>query len=258
MKDLSKRFLSGLIGLILLIIIVNKGGLFLAVSILLISLIGMREFYRALHNINIVPMTSLGYIGAFLLFLWAVFPIISLDIVISFLIIALLILLIAKKDIDLGGLALTIFGLLYIPYLLFHIYFLDGTNYIWLTFIIAFGTDTFAYIAGNLFGKHKLYPSLSPKKTIEGSIGGILGSMILTIIFSIYLEIGPIWQLLVLSLLVSIMCQVGDLAASKIKRMSGIKDYGFIMPGHGGVLDRFDSIIMCAPLIYYYVYYFVN
>lgn len=258
MKDLSKRFLSGLVGLILLILIVNKGGLFLAISIFIVSLIGLREFYKAIHNINIISVAYLGYIGTFLLFLWAFYPFISLDIVISILIVTLLTLFMFKKDIDLAGLALTIFGLLYIPFLLFHIYLLEGTNYVWLIFIIAFGTDTFAYVTGNLLGKHKLCPSLSPKKTIEGSIGGIIGSMILTIAFSIYTNIGPIWELLILSIIVSIMCQVGDLVASKIKRMSGIKDYGFIMPGHGGVLDRFDSIIMCAPLIYYYVYYFVN
>ena len=73
-----------------------------------------------------------------------------------------------------------------------------------------------------------------------------------------YIGINISWHLILLSVIVSGMCQLGDLAASKIKRMAGIKDYGFIMPGHGGVLDRFDSIIVCAPLIYYYVYYFIN
>lgn len=258
MKDLGIRFISGLIGLILLIIVVNKGGIFLASLILIISLIGVREFYKALHNINIVPIEILGYISTILLFLSAIFPIISLDIVITYTILVSLLVIIAKKNIDLGGVALTMFGILYIPFLLFHIYFLDGTDFIWLVFIIAFGTDTFAYIAGNLFGKHKLCPNLSPKKTVEGAIGGIIGSMILTLIYSIYMELGPIWQFLILSVVVSVMSQLGDLFASKIKRISGIKDYGFIMPGHGGVLDRFDSIIVCAPLVYYYVHYFIN
>lgn len=257
MKDLSKRFLSGLIGLILLIIVVKIGGNALSISILLISLIGIREFYKALTNINIRPIASIGYIGTILLFLSAIYPIITLDFVITCLTIILLVLIISKKNIDLGGVSLTMFGILYIPFLLFHIYFLDKTDYVWLVFIMAFGTDTFAYIAGNLFGSHKLCPKLSPKKTIEGSIGGILGSLVLTIIYSIYIGIPISWHLILLSVIVSIMSQVGDLAASKIKRMAGIKDYGFIMPGHGGILDRFDSIIICAPLVYYYVYYFI-
>lgn len=258
MKDLSKRFSSGLIGLILLIIVVKKGGNILALSILLISLIGIREFYKALHNINIFPIKSIGYLATIFLFLSAIYPVITLELVITGLTIITLVLIISKKNIDLGGVSLTIFGVLYIPFLLFHIYFLDKGDYIWLIFIIAFGTDTFAYIAGNLFGRHKLCPKISPKKTIEGSIGGILGSIVLTILYSIYIGIDISWHLILLSIIVSIMSQLGDLAASKIKRMAGIKDYGFIMPGHGGVLDRFDSIIICAPLIYYYVHYFIN
>lgn len=258
MKDLSTRFISGLIGLVLLIVVVIKGGNVLALSILLISLIGIREFYKALHNINIMPLQSIGYLGTILLFLSAIYPVITLDLVITCLIITLLVLIVSKKNIDLGEVSLTVFGVLYIPFLLFHIYYLDKTDYIWLVFIIAFGTDTFAYVVGNLFGRHKLSPNLSPKKTIEGSIGGILGSMFLTIIYSIYIGNNISWHLILLSIVVSVMSQLGDLAASKIKRMAGIKDYGFIMPGHGGVLDRFDSIIICAPLVYYYVYYFIN
>lgn len=258
MKDLSTRFISGLIGLVLLIVVVIKGGNVLALSILLISLIGIRELYKALHNINIMPLQSIGYLGTILLFLSAIYPVITLDLVITCLIITLLVLIVSKKNIDLGEVSLTVFGVLYIPFLLFHIYYLDKTDYIWLVFIIAFGTDTFAYVVGNLFGRHKLSPNLSPKKTIEGSVGGILGSMFLTIIYSIYIGNNISWHLILLSIVVSVMSQLGDLAASKIKRMAGIKDYGFIMPGHGGVLDRFDSIIICAPLVYYYVYYFIN
>ena len=258
MKDLGIRFISGLIGLILLIIIASKGGIILASSIFIISIIGIREFYKALRNINIIPIEAIGYIGTILLFLSAIFPVLSLDLIVTSIIIMMILVILIKKNIDLGGIALTLFGIFYIPFLLFHIYYLDGTDYLWLVFIVAFGTDTFAYGIGNLLGKHKLSPTLSPKKTVEGAIGGIFGSVILTLSYSIYMELGHIWQLLVLSIVVSAMSQMGELFGSKIKRISGIKDYGFIMPGHGGVLDRFDSIIVCAPLIYYYVYYFIN
>lgn len=100
----------------------------------------------------------------------------------------------------------------------------------------------FAYIFGNLFGSKKLGSKLSPNKTIEGSLGGILGSLILSIILLNILNQGQ-WKIIVLSNLASIMAQLGDLTASRIKRITGIKDYGYIMPGHGGILDRFDSII---------------
>ena len=127
--------------------------------------------------------------------------------------------------------------------------------YIWLVFLIAFGTDTFAYLVGNIFGKHKLSPNISPNKTKEGALGGILGSVIIALIFSYLANVESLWKLLILSILASIVSQIGDLVASRIKRLANIKDYGFIFPGHGGVLDRFDSIIFCAPLIYYYVIY---
>ena len=124
-------------------------------------------------------------------------------------------------------------------------------------FIIAWGTDTFAYLSGSLFGKTKLCPKLSPKKTVEGSLGGILGAIILTLIYAKYFGVFPVWKFVLLSLIGSIIAQIGDLTASKIKRLTGIKDFGFIMPGHGGVLDRFDSILFTAPFIYYFVNFFL-
>ena len=132
-----------------------------------------------------------------------------------------------------------------------HIIYLSNGIYIWLVFIIAWGTDTFAYVFGMLFGKHKLCPSLSPKKTIEGSIGGIIGAIGLTYLYIKYLEIDAYWAFLLIAFIGSIVAQIGDLTASKIKRVTGIKDFGFIMPGHGGVLDRFDSILFIAPYTYY-------
>lgn len=256
MKDLFIRTTSGIIGIILLILIVNKGGIYLSTSILLLSIIGLREFYKAIHNMEIKPIGYIGLLGSLGLYISVLFPSISLDFV--FTIISIILLLnVFNKKIDLKDITFTLLGILYVPFLLFHVSYLDGTNYIWLVFIISFGTDTFAYIAGNLFGKNKLCPTISPKKTIEGSIGGILGSLILTIVFAVVLKIDPLWKLIVLSILASVISQLGDLVASKIKRTASIKDYGFIMPGHGGVLDRFDSIILTAPVIYYYVRYFL-
>lgn len=253
MKDLSIRFFSGLIGLILLIFIVLKGGYILGISVYIVAIIGLREFYQAIEKKNIKPKYLIGYISTTALFLNFIFELDYLGLIISSTIVLLFVLFVINKDINLESVAITAIGIIYIPLLLFHIIYLDNTIYIWLIFIIAFGTDTFAYIAGNLFGKKKLCPSVSPNKTIAGSIGGILGSILLTIIFAIYFNLSHIYELGVISIIASIIAQLGDLTASKIKRETGIKDYGFIMPGHGGILDRFDSIIFTVPVIYYYI-----
>ena len=101
-----------------------------------------------------------------------------------------------------------------------------------------------------IFGKHKLYPSISPKKTVEGSIGGIIGSLLLLILFNIFVLKYNYTFIIVSGILLSIVAQIGDLFASKIKREIGIKDFSNIIKGHGGFLDRFDSIIFVTPLVY--------
>ncbi len=126
--------------------------------------------------------------------------------------------------------------------------------YLLLPFILSFACDTFAYFAGRAFGKHKLAPKVSPKKTVEGSVGGILGNIVCGLIFAFVMDrwfggsigYGP---MVVLALCCSIVAQVGDLSFSLIKREFGIKDYGRIFLEHGGVLDRFDSVLFVAPVV---------
>ena len=253
MKELAIRTISGIIGLFLLIIIVLKGGFPLLFSIYLLSIIGLREFYKAMEKKKLMPNYVIGYLFTTGLFINNLSLFNNLEILLTFTIIILLIFTVIRKDITIEDVSITILGMLYIPFLLFHISKLDSNIYIWLIFIISFGTDTFAYLSGNLFGKNKLCPEISPNKTIEGSIGGIIGSALLSLGYAVYFQLGPIWKILILGIICSILSQLGDLVASKIKRATGIKDFGYIMPGHGGVLDRFDSIIFTAPVIYYYV-----
>ena len=118
-------------------------------------------------------------------------------------------------------------------------------------------TDTFAYFSGYLFGKHKLIPKISPKKTIEGSIGGVIGSIVCCIIFGYIFKLDII-QMIIIGGLGSVIAQIGDLFASAIKRYVGIKDYGKLIPGHGGILDRFDSVILVAPFVYYAISLFIK
>jgi phosphatidate cytidylyltransferase len=120
-------------------------------------------------------------------------------------------------------------------------------------FILIWTNDTFAYIVGKSIGKHKLFERISPKKTIEGALGGILGSVLVSIIYSYYFIPKYVIHFAIIGLIGSILGQIGDLVASMFKRYCEIKDYGKIMPGHGGILDRFDSILFTAPLVYYYV-----
>ena len=137
-------------------------------------------------------------------------------------------------------------------------------------FLGSWGSDTFAYCTGMLFGKHKAFPKLSPKKSVEGCIGGAVGAAILAVVYAIivnqmYSDISVfIPGFALLGFLASVVSQIGDLAASAMKRNFGIKDYGKLIPGHGGVLDRFDSVIFTAPLLftvwsvgYYYVVNFL-
>ena len=130
----------------------------------------------------------------------------------------------------------------------------NGVYVCLLSFIAPWVTDTFAYFCGRLFGKHKLIPSVSPNKTIEGSIGGIVfcaGACAAygEIMGRMVDGLPRMWIFAVLGLLISVVSQIGDLIFSLIKRRYDIKDYGFVFPGHGGVLDRFDSVIATAPLI---------
>ena len=129
-----------------------------------------------------------------------------------------------------------------------------GIYYIILPFVVAYMSDTFALFAGMFFGKHKLAPTLSPKKTREGAVGGIVGGIVGCLLFGVivsrFFQLTPNYAALALyGLLGSPVAQLGDLAFSYIKRQYGIKDFGKIFPGHGGVLDRVDSLIFCAPFV---------
>lgn len=258
MKESYKRIVSGIIGIVLLISIINKGEIYLNTAVFLVSIIGLREFFKAVKNIDIKPISCIGYLSTFLIYLSNFYPDINIGFSLTLSIILSLIMYLFSNNISLEDIGVTFIGILYIPFLFSYINNLEGSIYIWLIFIISFGTDTFAYFGGRVFGKRKLWPEVSPKKTIEGSISGIIGSTLLTLIFALYIKEDSVLLLIILSIIVSAFSQIGDLIASKIKRSVKIKDYGYIMPGHGGVLDRFDSIILSAPLIYYYISYILN
>ncbi|MCR4590128.1 MAG: phosphatidate cytidylyltransferase [Lachnospiraceae bacterium] len=145
------------------------------------------------------------------------------------------------------------FGFLYIPVMISFLYLLrirsNGLTEVLLVVISSWICDTFAYFTGMLFGRHKLAPVLSPKKSVEGAIGGVVFSAIFGAILAL-ISGGSVGIYAVVAGTGAVVSQFGDLFASGIKRDQGIKDYGTIIPGHGGILDRFDSVIITAPVIY--------
>ena len=161
--------------------------------------------------------------------------------------------------------SLIFMGVMYIPILFSYVYktrtFDDGHYLAWLILISSWGSDTCAYAVGSLFGKHKIAPVLSPKKSVEGSIGGVLGAALIGGIFGAILSghfistLSPVFTCAASCAIGSVISQVGDALASAIKRNHNIKDYGNLIPGHGGILDRFDSMIFTAPAIFFAIYF---
>ena len=161
----------------------------------------------------------------------------------------------------------TYFSFIYAPVMFSFLYMTRelefGIYFVWMIFISSWISDTCAYCVGMLLGRHKLAPVLSPKKSIEGAVGGVLGSVIVGALFGYFIVEGIItdkevtWAFALIGGIGSIVSQIGDLAASAIKRNYDIKDYGKLIPGHGGIMDRFDSIIVTAPMIYFLFTIFV-
>ncbi|CDZ75019.1 phosphatidate cytidylyltransferase [Peptoniphilus sp. ING2-D1G] len=255
MSDLNKRLITGVIGIILLSSIIYLGGYFFKIFISLLSLIASYELYNALKKIKIKINLFVIFIGIVLLLIdeFVVFP--SYFTIITVLFLSLIELIFGEKY-SLSDVAYTVFIFIYAPYLLNQMTELSRT-FIVLVFIISFSTDSFAYLVGSKFGKHKLIKNISPKKSIEGAIGGILGCLILTLIYLYAIGVNVDIAVMIFIVFASILGQLGDLFASKIKRVTGIKDYSKILPGHGGIMDRFDSVIGIIPIVYSLYYFYI-
>ena len=259
---LKTRVISAIIGLPLILGTLFIGGNFLIVIVFLLSILGLYEFYNAFANVGYKPSAWIGYISTTIYYYLIAAKknsIVSL-LAILFIVILLLFLDILKRDNNIIDGAVTILGMIYVSFMFSNIIYLQngahGRFLVWLPFLTAWSSDTFAYFAGNAFGKNKLCYKISPNKTVEGSIGGILGSMIFSIVAGIiFNNIGfsiPLLHYGIIGILCGIIGQIGDLFASFIKRFCKVKDYGSILPGHGGILDRFDSILFTAPTVYFY------
>ena len=269
-----------------LLILVFLGGYFLLAGVFFVTALALREFSSAFGEKRPaawVFWSSLGLLyGAFL---WLSIKYSCLDstkaiigltrqnffqllpfwVFVSVALCLLSMFAMEKRDL-LQGMA-SIASIFYIIFFAFHLVLVDNYyamplnagplqfsgfhTYVWIVMLSAFGTDVFAYFTGMAFGKHKLCPSISPKKTVEGAIGGVCGSILLCGLFSWLFMPTEFWVCIVLGVAGGIFSQFGDLTASVMKRKIGIKDWGTLLPGHGGMLDRVDSMLFVAPLFYY-------
>ncbi|KIR01383.1 Phosphatidate cytidylyltransferase [Lachnospiraceae bacterium TWA4] len=268
----ATRLKSGIILVLLAFGLIMAGGPVLCVSLLLISWVGMYELYR-IFKIEKEPLGIVGYVMAAGIYLYLYFkPEGSTGILMILLLSIIAILAVYvftfpkfKTEKVLG----TFFGVVYVALMLSYIYRtrqLDNGILVWLVFLSSWGCDTCAYCAGITLGrngKHKMAPILSPKKSVEGGIGGVVGAVLLGALYGYFLVDAtvlpnPVFSCAVVCGVGGLISMVGDLAASAIKRNYKIKDYGTLIPGHGGILDRFDSVIFTAPIIYYTLMLFMK
>ncbi len=258
------RLASGIVLMAVTITLIVYGGYPLFWVITAISLIGLYELYKAVGMEKTVPALA-GYISSIVtdwlllkneyeyLLMWIIFT----------LMVFMACYVISYPKFNSEQITMLFFGIIYVTVMLsfvFKVRFVqDGHLLVWFIYIGAWGSDTCAYCVGKLIGKHKMPSKLSPNKTIEGCLGGVAGAALIGFIFAVvfYDNKDIWWQLPLIGAVSSVISQIGDLAASAIKRNHDIKDYGNLIPGHGGILDRFDSIIFTAPVVYYLVKFIV-
>ena len=266
---MKTRIISAIVMLPLLIL-VYLGGIWLKMAVVIISVIGLDEFYKGFKAEGVKPSFPIGIASVILLHIFHTINVqmgadgpdsgVLYALWLFIVVVACMIYGFKVEERKTEDMAATALGIIYVPFLFHFAVLIDecdyAKNYIWLVFIIAFGTDIFAYFSGVFLGKHKLCPTLSPKKTVEGAVGGMVGALAFSLLFGhFFLEQGHTlnFGFILMVLIGSVVSMLGDLSASAFKRQMGIKDYGNLIPGHGGILDRFDSVLFVAPYLYFYI-----
>lgn len=257
------RIISAVILLPLVLLVMAIGGQALYVTLCVATLLGYFEFFRAVQMTE-RTYKALAVLHAVLSYVFYWNGHMQYWYVLNILLILLMLAFYAFSfpRIKITDMAYTFFAVFYILFLMMAIAFVRdhafyGNWMVWLIFAIAFGSDSSAYFVGVNFGKRKLVPNLSPNKTVEGAIGGLLGTGLIAFIFGILMYLygpftdwGQVGLLFGVGLVGSGIAQIGDLVGSAMKRHTGIKDFGNTIPGHGGILDRLDSILVVAAFVY--------
>lgn len=252
------RLISGIVLVIIALATIISGSWILFFTLLAVSLIGMRELYKVMKvsDEHVTVLELVGYLGAVLYYIAmkADFGNYGTMAIIISMILILFVYVFGYPKYHAEQVMAAFFGVVYVAVMLSFIYLTrslpDGKFLVWLIFLCSWGCDTCAYCVGMLIGKHKMAPVLSPKKSIEGAVGGVAGAALLGAIYAAATQ-GKMAEYALICAVGALISMVGDLAASAIKRNQNIKDYGKLIPGHGGILDRFDSVIITAPVIYY-------
>ena len=252
------RLISGIVLVIIALATIISGSWILFFTLLAVSLIGMRELYKVMKvsDEHVTVLELVGYLGAVLYYIAmkADFGNYGTMAIIISMILILFVYVFGYPKYHAEQVMAAFFGVVYVAVMLSFIYLTrslpDGKFLVWLIFLCSWGCDTCAYCVGMLIGKHKMAPVLSPKKSIEGAVGGVAGAALLGVIYAAATQ-GKMAEYALICAVGALISMVGDLAASAIKRNQNIKDYGKLIPGHGGILDRFDSVIITAPVNYY-------
>lgn len=262
------RVISAILGIPVLLLISWLGNWFFVAGVILLATLGWLEFRNMTQEMELIPPNILGLVLVVIFPIAAYFDsngtslqiLVHLPFVVLFLTTAGFI--ISYPKYSLMDTAVTLWGVLYIGGL-FSFWVLlrestQGFNWLLFAFIITWAVDTGAYLVGRKWGRCKPWPNLSPNKTIAGAVGGMIFSVITSLfvaeVFALWggLLLKPSWAIL-LGLILGITAQAGDLVESGIKRLAKVKDSGSLIPGHGGVLDRFDSLLLTIPTVYYFV-----
>lgn len=258
----TTRLISGIILVIIALFVVVSGGSILFLTTGMISLIGLFELYRVM-KIEKNPLGVIGYLTVISYYglLWFEGQQYVMLMVIAALMLLMSVYVFTFPKYKTEEVTVAFFGIFYAAVMLSYLYQVrvipDGRYLVWLIFLSSWGCDTCAYCSGMLLGKHKLAPVLSPKKSIEGAVGGVAGAAVLGFIYACFFgshmreTSNPQLACSAACAIAAVISQIGDLAASAIKRNHNIKDYGHLIPGHGGILDRFDSMLFTAPAIYF-------
>lgn len=262
------RLASGIVLLAAAVITMSLGGVPLALVLWAISMVAFRELTKALQcatdskKLNMLELIGLGGITGYYLLLYFVKDTIWLFMCVALVFLAVMFAYVAAfPKFNAGQVAAAVFSFLYAPVMLSFVYLTRqcgmGIYMVWMILISSWGCDTCAYAVGKLIGKKRIFPVLSPKKSLEGCIGGVAGAALLGGLYGCFFveKVFPdrkiAWILAFICAVGAVMSMVGDLAASAIKRNHDIKDYGRLIPGHGGIMDRFDSMIVTAPMTYF-------
>lgn len=259
---MNNRYVGALFLLPLLIILV-LGGIYLKCTLLLLSIAGLYEFYKVNKEKGFHPIDAAGYLLC-IVYYYILGYSIDFKILTFILIMSILLLLclpVIYNKYNYLDVAITLLGLIYTSVFFSFIYLINikpyGNNLVWLVFISSWACDTTAYYIGRNFGKRKLCPEVSPNKSVEGSIGGFVGSIVACLAAGYIFTLNGInynmFNYILIGAFCGVFCQLGDLVASSIKRYCNVKDYSHLIPGHGGILDRFDSILFAAVVVYYYI-----